>query len=190
MRIEDLIDVKKIINTIKDLKITPPAMLGEDFKPTAYNLDYIGMLQLVYKNNKYYINRHYINLGKNLKINGLEIDNLEIVISGDYTFHVFNIFIDNDIYSFNADGNMINTYDLRKNGDIAMTKSNGDIYYIPEKPIDNTFSNEDNEFLENKRKSWGKNLLTYSHRIDDRICFYIRIKEVINLDVNIFKNIS
>jgi hypothetical protein len=165
---------------VKDLKITTTKRLRDNFNLDNFVLTYCEILQLVYKNNEYYINRHYINLGENIEVNGLKIDNFEIVISGDYTFHVFNIFIDNDIYSFDMNGNMIYTYDLRKRGDTAMTKSNGDIYYIPGKPINDTFSDEDNLFLEQNRKSWGNSLLTYSHRIDGRICFYIRLKKEIN----------
>jgi len=185
-KIKDLIDIKKIVLSVKELQITPPAMLGENFIPIKYNLAFCGMLQLIYKDNEYVINRYYINLGKDIEINGLKIDNFEIVLGPNYEFHVFNIFIGDDIYSFDINGNMINTYYIHQVDDVRMTKSNGDIYWSVDKEIDASFSDEDNNFLNKKRISWGRLLITYSHRIDGRICFYIRLKKEINFLVNPF----
>lgn len=170
MNLEDQINVKEIIKTIKNLKIKKPSILDQTFISKPLILKNVSILQLVYDKNSYKINRYYLSLN----------NNFEIVLDANYKFHAFNIFKNDICYSHNQLGNLINTYYIKEKTetlDILITKSNGDIYYHPNKTITNS------QYLEQIRKNWGKQLLCYSNKLDRRLCFYIRINKNIYWDI-------
>lgn len=171
MNLEDQINVKAIIRTIQNIKIKKPKIIENKKVKQPLILKTVSILQLVYYENRYKINRYYLSLN----------NNFEIVLDANYKFHAFNIFKNDICYSHDQLGNLINTYYIKEKTetlDILITKSNGDIYYHPNKTITNS------QYLEQIRKNWGKQLLCYSIKLDRRLCFYIRINKNIYWNIN------
>ena len=164
MDFESKIDIKKIVDTIKKLKIIKPNILK--IQPEQLNIEMVSTLQLIYDKESLFINRYY------LKCN----NSTELVLDKSYEFHAFNYFENNICYSYDAKGILKYTYSIKEKSEtenILITKSNGDEYFQPDKLI------EEYE-LEKIRRSLIKNLLCYCKKSDDRFCFYIRIRKTIN----------
>lgn len=174
MNLEDQINVKAIIHTNKNLKIKEPKIIEKEKVKQPLILKNVSILQLVYDENIYKINRYYLSLN----------NNFEIVLDANYKFHAFNIFKKNICYSHDKLANLLHTYNIQEKAEtnnILITKSNGDIYYHPNKTIENS------QNLEHIRKKWMKQLLCYSSKKDGRFCFYIRIHKNIKFtSKNIF----
>jgi hypothetical protein len=171
MNLEDQINVKAIIRTIQNLKIKRPKIIENEKVKQPLILKNVSILQLVYDKNSYKINRYYLSLN----------NNFEIVLDANYKFHAFNIFKNNICYSHDQLGNLIHTYNIKEKAEtnnILITKSNGDIYYHPNKIVNNS------QNLNQIRKNWGKQLLCYSNKLDRRLCFYVRINKNIYWDID------
>lgn len=144
MKLEDQINVKAIIRTIQNLKITKPKIIENKKVIKPLILKNVSILQLVYDNNDYKINRYYLSLN----------NSFEIVLNANYDFHAFNVFEKNFCYSHDQLGNLINTYSIKEKAettDILIAKSNGEIYYHPDKIINGSKN------LDIIRKKWVNN---------------------------------
>jgi len=165
MELEDKIDVKKIVEAINNIRIKKPVILDNLNIPSVL-IKMVSVVQLVYDENGYRINRYYITCS----------NNIEIVLDGDYEFHALNIFENNICYSHDLFGNLIHTYTIKEKSEakeVLITKSNGDVYYYPDKEI------KDFPNLEIIRRKYGKELLCYCKKIDGRFCYYIRVRKEI-----------
>lgn len=166
MELEDNIDVKKIVKAINNLTIKKPPILV-NLNISSVLIKMVSVVQLVYDENGYRINRYYITCS----------NNIEIVLDRDYEFHALNIFKNNICYSHDLFGNLIHTYTIKENSEdkaILIIKSNGEVYNYPDKEI------KDFPNLEIIRRKYGKELLCYCKKIDGRFCFYIRVRKEIN----------
>lgn len=176
MNLEDKIDLKKVITTIKNLNIEKPSIIETYMIEDISILKNANTIQLIYDNNgEFQLGNIY------LAIN----EYLEIVLDAKYNFHAFNVTKDDVVYSYDQHKNLINSYLLQKhiqNEEIFIIKSNTDIYY---KPTATIFKNS---VLNNKRINWKNSLLCWSEKMDGRFCFYIRIKKKITYFIkkNIF----
>lgn len=151
------IDFDCIRESLGNLKIKSPTYLINLFNSEPIKLK-IGTVQLTYKNNEYSVSKIYLTRN----------DKIEIVLDKNYKFSSFNFFTKDKCFAYDSKGILLYSYDMSKS-DILLEKSNGDIYYLPDKPIDNLYLNK-------IRIKWEKTLLCYSQKLDGRNCFYIQIR--------------
>lgn len=154
--LKERINYSAIESTIRCLRIVCPVSGYHIENIFKHRLD---LAQLVYRDNSYYINKYY------LAIDGV----LEIVLDSHYNFCAVNIRENDLIYSYDKEGILKSTYSTSQDKDIFWEKSNGDIYYNPNRIIGDLE-------LDAFKDSWGDYLFCYSLK-PDRKCFYITLEE-------------